>query len=98
VLQGAAVLNCYHPLTHPQPMAHALRALDPQQRHLLPLLAVDPVAVPRACLEGSYFTQSRLQLDASCPPGTCVNLNALDDTAATRLQWDLDRQRWCLQP
>src|SRR5262249_8298590 len=42
----------------------------------LPLIdgAADP---PDSCLAGSYFTQSRLVVDPTCPPGTILNVTAL---------------------
>ena len=42
----------------------------------LPL--VDPTTDPPAsCLAGSYFTQTRLVVDATCPSGTVLNVAAL---------------------
>lgn len=98
VLLGAAVLNCYDPLARPQAMAQALADAAPQQRHGMPLLAGDLIALGRSCVEGSYFTQNTLRIDPSCPPTTCVHLNAVDPDAGQHLQLDLGRQRWCLKP
>ena len=98
VLLGAAVLNCYDPLARPQAMAQTLADVAPQQRFGLPLLAGDLAALGRSCVEGSYFTQNTLRIDPSCPAATCVNLNAVDDDAAQRMQLDVGLQRWCLRP
>lgn len=104
ILLGGAVLNCYDPIARrsamareyvgrPELMDAAGRSLRPA---LYPLIDPGPVAAPASCAAGSYFTQGEVVLDASCPQGTCVNLNAQSDFMPSALRLDPVTQKLCL--
>jgi hypothetical protein len=67
VLRGQGIDNCYNALPRsPAPLRRASA--------WLPLVQNDVGRTPRACLEESYFTQTRVVLGEHCPARTCTNL------------------------
>ena len=104
IRRGDAVLNCYDPIARETRMSRERvgrpELMSPQGKLraglVLPLIdTVTTQPLPVACLQGSHFTQNTIVLDASCPPGTCVNLNGLNVYRAAQLALDPDRDKYC---
>jgi len=99
IVAGHSVLNCFSPLNRKQVIAGNVtwntednNAAPPV---ILPFIIQEKGKAPNACFMQSYFTQSQIHLDSSCPPGTCVNLNALSPYDAEQFALDSKRSRYC---
>ena len=102
IVDGHSVLNCFSPLNRKQAVvgnvtwnAEGKKTVAPPV--ILPLIVQKEGEEPDACFVESYFTQSQIHMDNSCPPGTCVNLNALSPYDAERFTLDSKRSRYCLK-
>ena len=62
----------------------------------LPLVGDRGTTPPRTCVEGSYLSSSRIHLDPSCPPGVCLNINAVNPRDPMRERLETVGGLFCL--
>ncbi|MDQ3224066.1 MAG: hypothetical protein M3Q75_11445 [Gemmatimonadota bacterium] len=102
IMKGQAVLNCYDPIWRVGVMSREFKARPELMSEsgkprvgVHPLIDLHTGRTPESCALESYFTQSEVHLDDSCPPGTCVNLNAINE-ANGPLQFSSAVGKFCL--
>ena len=91
---GMGVVNCYNTLN--REVSFLLESpssfFKPDWKTFPFLFSQDGEALPLSCREKSYFTQSEIFLDQSCPPGICVQLNSINTYNSG------DRERFSYRP
>lgn len=110
VRAGLGVINCYTPiaLDHrpflqelPQTRPHILydgNVTTPQPRlRPFPLIDTKHTPVSASCLQGSYFTQSRIVLHPSCPRRVCVRIRQNNLYQRAEFSWDPKAGKYCRQ-
>ena len=102
LLQGHAVLNCYDPIWRVGVMSREFQARPELMENgrirvgVFPLIDLEAANPPETCVLESYFTQSEIELAASCPPGTCVNLNGMNEYSDSGLKFSDTVRKFCL--
>ncbi|MBS2029377.1 MAG: hypothetical protein JST54_15855 [Deltaproteobacteria bacterium] len=104
ILRGIAMLNCYDPIARETRLVREFVGRPEfmngsghlQDGTVLPLIDPQVGSPPESCRAGSYFTQNRIVMDASCPVGTCVNANGLNLWGDSRLVLNTELNKYCL--
>ena len=81
LIKNLAVLNCYTPLSHPATFDLKLVANVPKLFHpyfFLSHLDGSEINAGTSCFENSYFTQTEIHIDDSCPDEMRLRLSALN--------------------